>query len=264
MEDEISLKDLIITLWNGKYIIIAVTLLAMIIAALVSLYLVTPLYRTSATLDVSTIDQERNLFNLSKYDNDSFVGFALDELVELPARTDFTVDISQDNSIVKVTTELSDPDLAATVANAIVFAIYSDLEETYRQQLLLQINTLERTITNFEASIAEKFGDLDALIIPEDSQLDKTYTSLKAEQGKLMAELLAVQTLYESLESESDMLMQRAIRSASIPTTPFNIRLLLNIAVAAVLGLMVSIFIVFVKPFFAEIKDELSKTKDNR
>ena len=53
--------------------------------------------------------------------------------------------------------------------------------------------------------------------------------------------------------STSEQDLQQLIYPVEIPENPFNIRWQLNTAVATVLGLMMSVMIVFIKPYVREV-----------
>ncbi|MDI6600177.1 MAG: Wzz/FepE/Etk N-terminal domain-containing protein [Thermoanaerobacteraceae bacterium] len=60
MEEEISLKELIQTLWKGRYLVIGIAIAAMIISGVLSFFVISPTYEASASLMASPINTNVN------------------------------------------------------------------------------------------------------------------------------------------------------------------------------------------------------------
>lgn len=121
MEEEIDLTQLIATLWKGKYIIIALTLAAIVIALVASTVFVTPQYRATAYIDlVDFQDDDRIEEFMRRPDRQTLLKDALSDLSPEPrslARSISMQDSEQYSGFFEVVATSPDPKLAAAAAN---------------------------------------------------------------------------------------------------------------------------------------------------
>ncbi|HHU49715.1 MAG TPA: hypothetical protein GXZ37_08355 [Clostridiales bacterium] len=61
-EDEIDLRELIMTLWRGKYIILSIALIAAILTGLYSMFMLPPVYQTRLDIVVNMPEQYRTRY----------------------------------------------------------------------------------------------------------------------------------------------------------------------------------------------------------
>ncbi len=79
-----------------------------------------------------------------------------------------------------------------------------------------------------------------------------------------MAELFDAVLAHEELDFNRQEYAPAVVGNATVPAEPFNMRWKLNTAVAGVLGLMLSVFIVFARPYFTElVSDQRLKSKQD-
>ncbi len=81
--------------------------------------------------------------------------------------------------------------------------------------------------------------------------------NLEQQKNKLVYDLEKAEYYLEDLDTD------RYVYTEPASDSPVNMRWPLNTAVAGVLGLMLSVFIVFVRPHFSELKEELKNSNQN-
>lgn len=255
MEEEISLHEIATILWKGKLIIISITLAAIIITALISIFMITPLYRATAMIDLTPFNLKTADF-IDRNVDDGFTTDPLEYLIEDTGAVVSAVSLSEKGGLLTVTVEEADPQLAVAMADAVALAIVYDSGKNLQATLVLRIEELECSIDYFEEKINELFGNKVSIQTIEyitEYLIDPVYLRLRQEQGQLMAELYNARLAYENINYNKQVHPEYLVTKATLPTQPVNMRWQLNTAVAGVLGLMLSVFIVFIRPHFADI-----------
>lgn len=164
MEEEISLRELIETLLNGKWIIAAITVVAVLTAGIFSFFVIDPTYEARATLMVSPIAPkiakedtsglEVLLDSLSKYPqmtmetyrtqvkNPYIIKEVIKDLNLDPKeysieglRDSIEVEAVKDTNLIRIMVRDKDPKLAAEITNSISNKFVAYLSETVKQQL---------------------------------------------------------------------------------------------------------------------------------
>lgn len=360
MEEEIDLTQLIATLWKGKFIIITITLAAIVIALLASTVFVTPEYRATAYIDLLDYqDDDRIDEFMRRPDREVLLEEALSDLTPEPRRLarSITMEDSGDYpGFFEVVATSPDPELAAAAANesslyllrwssehdldqllqrkesseqALEFfdeqlraatgqALNGDdnndlasgyIESSLRlmaEELVLKRETLKQDLEKYDQYILATFSQLTQQDLEEalsDKQLiNPAYQAVMEKRGRLLSDIFEVEqalalieegrlpdlemasgtvfetvvTARESLRSNMvDLIVkinqaeydlehleeERYLYQAEVPQSPFNLRWQLNTAVAGVLGLMVSVFLVFMIPFAKNLRENLKEDK---
>ena len=359
MEEEISLKEIIAVLWQGRYLIIGITAAAMIIAFVFSFFFTTPLYRATAYLDLDEYDQECGIEELMRRpDQSAFLKGALEDLVTDSEGLAESVELaeSQDyEGYLEVVAAAPEPGLAAEATNQIGLDLlrwadeyeleqlkaakesneesldffdkqlkgtgsvrsfnHGDNEDStphyvkasidvFDEKLQIKKESLEKELENFDQYILDAFGESSPRDL-ETRMLDRTlinpaYQTVMEKKGALLTKLFEVEyakeklkqgelpdismaegTVFETTVTRRNALQsnimdlslrisrveyaiahldqERYLHEAPVPREPFNIRWPLNTAVAGVLGLMLSVFIVFIRPHITELVSEIKK-----
>lgn len=331
MEEEISLKEIFITLWQGRYIIITVTAVFAIVAALASIFFVTPLYRTSALIDASLYQNGVECV-AGHLEADRVVSDTLRELRNEGAAIE-SADVSEaGDGRYNIEVSAPSPQVAAEAADHLGLTLlrwlkkhelekmYADKEriegtleiikfqfhelESYQQDLIARRASLESALSQLDQFVIERFGQLSAGEEVVAMEINPAYQAIKEKEGQLLTELFEIEhsiarleggdlvgadilseTEYEGISTrkedlryelaevsymitryENDIAHQvpdQFLYPADTPTQPYNIRWQLNTAVAFVLGLMLSVMVVFVKPYIGEIVKEIRETKND-
>ncbi|WP_110927024.1 YveK family protein [Bacillus massiliglaciei] len=135
MEETISLKDLFLTLKKRLNLIVVITAIAVMITAIVSFFLLTPIYETSTQLLVNQTKNEEALYNTNEVQTNLQLINTYNVIIKSPAILDdvrkeldlkmttnalnekITVSSEQDSQVVNIVVQDEDPAHAAEIAD---------------------------------------------------------------------------------------------------------------------------------------------------
>ena len=135
MEETISLKELLLTLKKRAKLIIAITLLAVIASAIISYFILTPIYSSSTQLLVNQTKNEESMYSTNEVQtnlqlintyNVIIKSNAILELVEEELNLNISikelndkinVSSEQDSQVVNISVEDESPKTATEIAN---------------------------------------------------------------------------------------------------------------------------------------------------
>lgn len=135
MEETISLKELVHTLKKRWRLIVIITLLAMIVSAVISYFLITPIYQNSTQILVNQSKSEEKIFNISDVQTNLDLINTYNVIIKSPVILDIvreelhisesvevltgkiTVQSQQDSQVVNITVQDESPVMAAKIAN---------------------------------------------------------------------------------------------------------------------------------------------------
>lgn len=321
MQDEISLREIIEVVWKGKAVIAIVTIAAMIVAAIISFFVLSPVYEAQSSVRVAknaeilnalsetiisdaTINRMINKLQLDK-----------DQYTIKDLKDSITIEHESNTDIAHIIVKGSDSSFITDISNLLAFELGSRVEMTDRSNQIVEYqnqlidledsiavtqseldeteeqlaNTPEKLITYqsladepYLQSVIQENSDISSRELGEVSLVNETinplYTSLKskvaeltiqlsklAEQKKTMEaaitrneqeitlldeqindEKLRAQDTERLLNGFSAVFITPAIEP-ELPTGPNKI---LNVAIAMVLGAMISILYVFVRHYW--------------
>ena len=259
MEEEISLKEIISTLWKGRYLIISITAAAMIIAFVVSYFFTVPMFKTTAAFDFGLIDYSFDHERIiEETEQEQVIETALQDLTGDPVNLARTVSFDQDNDKITVTVEARDPELAAQAAQRVSLLLPDAVEEKMRSEIAFLDHRLEYFNEHFPGDYAKYFNEADLSALKDDPGYIYMIEEEKGQRLAMMHNLKFWLAEFEDIITDDDF-----FHAPATPTEPHNIRWPLNTAVAGVLGLMLSVFIVFIRPHVGELLAEL-KDKDSK
>lgn len=192
MEEEISLKELIQTLWRGKYLVIGITVAGMLISGILSFFVISPTYEATASLMASPINSgtnqnQQNANNISELldtltttpqmNVDSYksmittpevINSVIKELdldpekYTLRSLTDsITLETVQNTNLILIKVKDKDPKMAADIANSLSKNFVNFVNQRVSEQA-------SRT-----AAVLKQQGDVEA------QRLDEAMTKLK-------------------------------------------------------------------------------------
>ncbi len=210
MEEEIDLTQLIATLWKGKYIIIAVTLAAIIIALVASTVFVTPQYQATAYIDLvdyqddDKIDDDRIEDDkieefMRRPDRETLIKEALADLTAEPralARSINMQDSEQYQGFFEVVATSPEPELAAAAANEVSLFLLRWSSQHDLDQLLLKKESQEQALEFFDDQLKAATGRSFSL----DKASDDLSSGYLESSLRLLAEELILKK--EALEDE--------------------------------------------------------------
>lgn len=212
MEEEISLREIIETMLDGKWIIAGVTAVAVAISAVFSFFVIDPTYKASSTMMVNHINQTETTFNeylegvmtpqvyVEKLKSPALLSRVIDKENLDPEvwtvsslQQKLQIENKENTNLITISIEGKDPEQLASIINTVV----AESKTLTAEQVHTQLQAL---MTEYEEKMAEEQKNLDAAIAE--------YNQLKADAG-LPALILFQQTASGSqyiLEANQELL----------------------------------------------------------
>lgn len=273
-EYEIDLREYIMLLWNAKWFIIGLFIIAVVSAGLISQFYLTPSYETEAVLQLSNID---NLYSnpeavtqiiksgslvapiMSEY-NQKFSDAQLNNYIE----NNINVSIIGERQI-RVSVRNNDPELTLNITEDIIDKFVARSEEYFQRY----INRQEKSIENLNKEIKNINNQINT-IKTEINNLQNNDIKA-AEKGILINEQVnLLNSLYNQKNNYQDRVQKleneifslyslEVLNEPYLPDNPVSPNTKLNVAIAGVLALMLGVFIVFFREFLKEEEDEEEK-----
>lgn len=142
MQEEISLREIIETIWNGKIIIISVTVIAMLTAGVLSFFVLSPTYEASATVRVNQ-NEEMSNSQLNSFTETIKSDVSIHRIIEKlqlnendysisSIRNNLTVNNIKDTNVIRLTLKGTDPEAITMITNLLAFEIGARIEITDR------------------------------------------------------------------------------------------------------------------------------------
>ena len=280
-EEEIDLREYINVLLKRKGIIILIFLIAVITAALVSYFALSPVYQSSIVFSIALMDNrlpttivaqvENNVPVIKIYEALQIISsnLILDEVIK---RSDFNISSDQlrtrievenlkDTNFIKVSVEEDSPEKAKELAENIVKVFIEKNRNKYTKKIKLieeRIKIVEQEIAEFEKSIREIKNAMKKIAASKDLSEAERYfqtnillNSSSNERNLYNNLIYQINTLQERLNNCQDF---EIISYAQLSTAPIKPNKKLNILIAGVLGLFVGIFVAFFIEFWQKGK----------
>ncbi|MBM7571370.1 Wzz/FepE/Etk N-terminal domain-containing protein [Aquibacillus albus] len=311
MEEEISLKEILTILWEGKITIISVTIVVTLLAAIFSNFFLTPKYETSATVLINSVQQnETGSSAFTGYLNEAVSPQIFMERVaslevlrrvkdktptserELTSyQNNLSVELTEDSNLIKLTFTGTNPaeiqeTLTSIVEEAKIYTeeLISDrlitLSNQFREQAEIEKQSLDQLLAEYNqmrvseglpsivvmdavtsnsnqfilnSEDLEEFQNLDRTKQVEFEKINSKIRNLTSlynqyyssyEEGRSLADFYKVDNKFSVLSQPFE------------PINPVSPNVLLNTAIAFVIGLMVSVGLVFFRAYW---RDETSK-----
>jgi capsular polysaccharide biosynthesis protein len=330
MEEEIDLKELLITLWKGRYIIITITAAAILTALLISFVFTTPLYEASLSIDLTSYKLDKlELKNIISQED--WIEKALSGEAERPELLVRRTAITEQEQGILITVQDEDRKVADDTVEKVGYALVSKVADEYMNSLESEKEDLQQEIERTEQKIADlydknldtvheqlaaekedkeyeleivekRFNELYGNLSPEEKAIyfetNATYSLLsikkadivnkiveieileeKIKRGHLNEEVLIKDPVYSHLESLQNELriklydiiitienLQNSqyqdeaelyLYNKTVSSEPVNMRGKINVAIGSILGLMVSVFVVFIRPTISDVYREI-------
>ncbi len=267
--ESIDIRQYLALFWQWAWLIALVTVIVGLVSFLVSQRM-TPVFSAATTLYIneapsskatdynSIITSERISGTYSKMittrpileEVAARVGVTTDYLINR-----ITVSPIRDTTLIEITVKSSDPHLAAQIANetANVFAdrVITIQEERYtvsKQSLQSQIADMEAQMNDVTLALAgEKDSGVKASLETKLTQYRAIYSNLILSYEQIrLSEAQTVSTVF-------------TVDPATVPTKPISPQVMRNTALAAMVGLMLAIGVIFL----IEALDDTIKTPDD-
>jgi succinoglycan biosynthesis transport protein ExoP len=168
--DEISLREILEVVWNGKWIIVLVTSIAIIISGIVSFFILNPAYEARTTLIVSSekledhpsppsvqtyVEQVKNHSIMSRTIDQ--LGLRQQDISVNDLREKIDVTNVKDTNLIRIIVSDKDPKLASDMANAVTHYFVDFMTNQAMEQL---INSSEHVIDQIDLELKVNKGAL--------------------------------------------------------------------------------------------------------
>ncbi|GAJ00577.1 unnamed protein product, partial [marine sediment metagenome] len=265
-EEEIDLREYINVLINRKGIIILIFLIAVITAALVSYFALSPVYQASTVFSVAKIDGQA-VVNITESLEIIKSDIVLDEVVNRMGlegtltseqlKPHIITENLKSTNFIKVSVEHDIPEKTKSLVENIIEVFIKQNQAEYQERVKLiedRLKILEEQIAEFEQNILEiEKTKKKIAVIEELSEGERQFqTSL------LLSSSVTERELYNDLTDQANNLKAslkscedfKIINYAQLPAAPIKPNKKLNILIAGVLGLFVGIFVAFFLEFW--------------
>jgi len=271
-EEEIDLREYINVLLKRKGIIILIFLIAVITAALVSYFALSPVYQSSAVFSVAKIDgqiDDQPVINITEALEIMKSNVVLDEVINRMGlketakqlSSQITIESLKGTNFIKVSAEHDTPEKTKSLVENIIEVFIKQNQTEYQEQVKLiedRLKVLEEQIAEVEKNIEEiEKVKKEIAATKELSEGERQFqTSL------LLSSSVTERELYNTLSNQANSLNAslkdyedfKIINYAQLPASPIKPNKKLNILIAGVLGLFVGIFAAFFLEFWQKGK----------
>lgn len=267
-EEEIDLREYINVLLKRKGIIILIFLIAVITAALVSYFVLSPVYQASTVFSVAKIDGLA-VSNITESLEIIKSDVVLDEVINRMGleistgqlKSQIEVKNLKGTNFIEVSVTADSPENAKNLVENIAKTFIEQNQRKYQDKVKLieeRLKIIEGQIAEFKKSIQEIENTIRKIAVSEDLSEAERYfqTSLllnssSNERNLYNNSIYQINTLHERLNNCQDF---GIISYAQLPVVPIKPNKKLNILIAGVLGLFVGIFVAFFLEFWQKGK----------
>jgi len=267
-EEEIDLREYINVLLKRKGIIIIIFLIAIITAALVSYFTLSPVYQASTVFSVAKIDG-RPVINITEALEIMRSNVVLDEVINRMGLEETAKQLSSQiitesikgTNFVEVSVAADSPEKAKSLVENIVEVFTEQNQREYQEKVKLveeRLKILEEQIAEFEKNILEIEKTKKKIAVTEElSEGERQFQTTL-----LLSSSVAERSLYNNLTNQANSLKAslkscenfKIVNYAQFPAVPIKPNKKLNILIAGVLGLFVGIFVAFFLEFWQKGK----------
>ncbi|MHC2995216.1 MAG: hypothetical protein IBV53_06940 [Candidatus Atribacteria bacterium] len=278
IEEEIDLREYINVLIKRKGIIILIFLIAVITAAIVSYFVLTPIYQSSVSFQVNIKLIKQSYYyptssTTNPYISDILIILKSDLILkEAAEKISLNYDYNKikekvevtnikETNIITLTVESENPKLAQDLANSIVDVFISKNQSTYDDKRKIaeedlkiyeeQLDEVEKNIIEIEKTRVKIAQSKDISDAEKHFQTSLLLNSLVTERNNynfLISKISSIK--FDLMNYWGYTVIDRALE----PTSPTRPRKSLNILIAGVLGLFVGIFAAFFMEFWQKGK----------
>jgi len=269
-EEEIDLREYINVLLKRKGIIILIFLIAVITAALVSYFALSPVYQASTVFSVAKIDGQA-VVNITESLEIMKSDIVLNEVIKRMGlegtltseqlKPHITTESLKSTNFIIVSVEHDISEKAKSLVENIIEVFIKQNQAEYQERAKLiedRLKILEEQIAEFEKNIREIEKTKKKIAVSEElSEGERQFqTSL------LLSSSVTERELYNTLSEEANNFKAilkscedfKIINYAKLPTAPIKPNKKLNILIAGVLGLFVGVFVAFFLEFWQKGK----------
>lgn len=267
--ESIDIRQYLALFWQWAWLIALVTVLAGLVAFLVSQRM-TPVYSASTTLYIneapstkatdynSIITSERISGTYSKMITTRPI---LEEVANRVGVTiayldgRITVNPIRDTTLIQITVKSSDPILAAQIANELANVFSERVILIQEERFNVSKESLQTQISDMEAQI----DDVISALVTEDDAGVKASLETKLTQYRAIYSNLILSYEQIRLAEAQTVSTVMAVDPATVPTEPISPQVMRNAALAAMVGLMLAVGVIFL----IEALDDTLKTPED-
>jgi len=173
MQEEISLREIIETLWKGKVMIAAVTLAAVLVAAVISWFVLDPTYEVSAYVRVDESSADNKNLNLNSIAQTATSDISLNRVImklELDPnqysisslKNSIKTEVPQGTNVMRVKVTGTNPDDITRIANLLAMEIAMRSEITDRSGKIVKYNQRLEELENLIALVQSEIKETEA------------------------------------------------------------------------------------------------------
>lgn len=251
MDNEIDLREIFQVLWRGKYLILAVTAAFALAAVFYIFFMTTPVFRYSALLDLAQY-QVKSKEIIALVEQNEMIPEAVKDLVNDPDELvqSAEVNILTDNeSVLQIEVEYTDPDICVSSAKQIGLAIIQTVSDYRFKQMNLEKERNEKLLAYLDETAAEYLQSRDEQITDLLDE-DPVYKRLLAEKAEYLVKLKLLNFNLKELAEHPPIDTDLWVNGQSETARPVTSNKKIYLAAAVILGLMLSVFIVFIRHYF--------------
>lgn len=267
--ENIDIRQYLALFWQWAWLIALVTIIAGLASFLISQRM-TPIYSASTTLYIneapstkatdynSIITSERISGTYSKMlttrpvleEVAGRLGLDVDSFIK-----DITVSPVRDTTLIDITVESPNPQQAADIANELTDVFSSQVQSIQAERFSLSKDSLQNQIADMETQIDQATSDLATEDDPGvRASLETKITQYRSIYSNL---LLSLEQIRLSEAQSVSTVIQ--VDPATVPTIPISPQVLRNTALAAIVGFMLAIGLIFI----IEAIDDTIKTAED-
>lgn len=250
MEVEIDLKEILRIMWRGKYWIIGITALLTLVAVFYVFFLVTPAYRYSALLDLTSYEV-KDSEALALIEQNEVIAEAVKGLSEEPDELIQAVDViflSGIGSMLEIVAEYSDSDICKDAVKRTGIAVLETVSDYRLTQITLEKERNEKLLSHLDETIAEYLLSRDEQITALLEE-DPIYKRLLEEKAACLVNLKLSDFKREGLADQPAIYADIWLNEQGEIPQPVTINKKLYIAVAVLFGLMISVLFIFTRHY---------------
>ena len=267
-EEEIDLREYINVLIKRKGIIISIFLIAVITAAIISYFALSPIYRSSTVFSVAQVDGQP-VINITEALEIIKSNVVLDEVINQMSleetteqlKPQITTESLNGTNFIKVTVEADTPEKVKSLVENIVKVFIEQNQDEYKEKVKLiedRLKILELQVAEFEKNIQEIEKTKKKIAASE----ELSETERQFQTSLLLSSSVTERELYNDLTEQINILQLslkdcqdfKIINYAQLSAVPIKPNKKLNIVIAGVLGLFVGIFVSFFLEFWQKGK----------
>lgn len=249
MENEIDLREIIQVLWRGKYLILAVTAVFTIAVFCYIYFIVTPVYKSTGLLDLSLYHVKgKDIITL--IEQNQVVKDALKDLTVEPDLLAQSITVSalpDHESVLQVEVKYAEPEICVNAMKQTGVAIIQTVSRYGLEQINLEKERIEKLIAFLDKAIEEYLLSRDDRVA--ELLEDPVYKRLLEEKASFLVELELLNFDLTELTEKKAVDADHWLNSQSDTARPVYVNKKAYVAIAVLLGLMLSTLIIFIRNY---------------